>query len=253
MLLFLPIRTHAFRERLPIGTLALIAVNLAVFAAQWAGVVDGAAWALTWGEITPVAWLTSNFIHGSIVHVLGNMILLWCVGQILEGTIGPWRLWAVALSIGVVQCALEQVLFLGAEEGGSYGASAMVFGLLVTAAMWAPRSSVETVTMILFRFRRIELSITALASLFLGFEVVYAAAGLFTPSGAVLHLMGALVALPIAYGALRLGLVDCGGWDFLSLRERAKQEHAEAIRAERDALAARSRRKGRPADRDLRW
>lgn len=220
MLFFLPVRTHAYSERPPVGTLLLIAANVVVFLAVRAEVLQAEDLVLRWGEVTPFAWLTSNFVHAGWMHLIGNMIVLWAVGQVVEGTVGPWRFASVALLIGALECALEQVVFLGADEGVSFGASSMIYGLLVTAVVWAPRSTVDTVTFLLFRFRWIELSIGGLAAIMVTFEVLYAAVGHFAPSSAMLHLAGAAVGLPVALVFLRLELVDCGGWDWFSVRAR---------------------------------
>jgi hypothetical protein len=96
----------------------------------------------------------------------------------------------------------------------------MIFGLLVTSAIWAPRSHVETVTMFIHRVYHSDLSIGALAAIMVFVEAVYAFTGLFLPSSALLHLAGAAVGLPVALAFLRWNVVDCGGWDWFSLCRR---------------------------------
>ena len=94
---------------------------------------------LQYGTFKPWQWITSNFMHAGIMHLLGNMFCLWGFGLVVEGKIGWWRFLLVYLGIGITQCGLEQTLMLFADEGGSLGASAIIYGLMAMCMVWAPR------------------------------------------------------------------------------------------------------------------
>ena len=68
MFFFLPINTDAPIYHFPWATLSMILANCLVFVAMLTGDVSAAEWSLQYGEINPVQWLTSNFIHGGFLH-----------------------------------------------------------------------------------------------------------------------------------------------------------------------------------------
>ena len=53
--------------------------------------------------------LTSMFLHGSWLHLLGNMLYLWIVGDNVEEVLGSFRYLAVYLSCGLVG-SLAQIM-----------------------------------------------------------------------------------------------------------------------------------------------
>src|ERR1700722_1698992 len=59
----------------------------------------------------PVRWtlLTSMFLHGSWMHLLGNMLYLWIVGDNVEEVLGSFRFLVVYLACGLVG-SLAQIL-----------------------------------------------------------------------------------------------------------------------------------------------
>lgn len=106
----------------------LIAVNVAVFAAQLAvpGVtelglkdnvlIDAGQW---WRFLTPA------FLHGSIGHLILNMVSLHSLGPLVEWTGGRSRFVAIYLSAAV---AGNIVSYFG-DSHPSLGASGAIFGL----------------------------------------------------------------------------------------------------------------------------
>ena len=241
MLLFVPVRTDAYRERFPLGTVLLILANVAVFFLIRSGSIeDLSGWVLIYGELSPAQWFTSVFTHFGWLHLIGNMVFLWCFGQVVEGVAGFWRFLGLYLLIGALQCGLEQGLVLlaspasGSPEviGISYGASAAIFGLLAVAMVWAPRTRIDTLfvywVIVVAGARIGRVSLLVLGTAYLGLEGVgaclgateLASGGQLPVTSALLHLSGAAVGLPLALVLLRLNAVDCGGWDYFSRRQR---------------------------------
>src|SRR5687767_7090689 len=123
--MLIPFRTDAPIYHWPFATVSLIVINTLIALAVAAGTFpEPEEWILRHGEFNPLQWFTSNFIHGGIFHVLGNMFFLWGFGLVVEGKLGWWKFLILYLGLGVTQSAIEQTIMLGAEEGGSYGASA---------------------------------------------------------------------------------------------------------------------------------
>lgn len=94
----------------------------------------------------------------------------------------------------------------------------MIYGFLAAAFVLAPRARVESIVILGPYVRYLDLSLRWLAVLLVGLELVQVLFELFSPSSALLHLSGAAVGLPLAVLGLKLGWLDAGGWDALSLR-----------------------------------
>ena len=81
----------------PYVTWLLIAVNVAVFVTFNLQMPDEALgeWTLAWGYDVADPFsrqlLTSMFMHGGIAHLLGNMWVLWIVGDNVEDKLGAGR------------------------------------------------------------------------------------------------------------------------------------------------------------------
>jgi len=73
-------------------------------------------------------WLTSGFVHGSLLHLGLNMFMLFQFGTHLEQIIGRWRfayLYALSLVGGSIS-----INVLGAPNQLHVGASGAIFGLI---------------------------------------------------------------------------------------------------------------------------
>lgn len=80
----------------------------------------------------PWTFLTAGFLHGSITHLLLNMVALWMVGRYLEQSMGHWRYLGVYLVS--ILAGNTAVLLLAAPMSVSWvtpvlGASGGIFGL----------------------------------------------------------------------------------------------------------------------------
>lgn len=182
---------------------------------------------LTYGHgLRPWQWITSNFVHGDLLHLLGNMFCLWGFGLVVEGKTGWWRFLLIALGIGVTQCAAEQTLMLLVSEGGSLGASSIIFGLVAICMIWAPRNEMNCILFILFRPVVFQASLYSIAGIALLIEFV---TGTITAmllvdqrlgvaiGSQVLHLMGAALGLGVGIFMLKKRWIDCEGWDLFSV------------------------------------
>ena len=86
MILYFPYGTDAPIYYRPIITIAMIVINVLVFASYTPGERLFAAdapvavepYMLAIGDgLHPVQWLTCNFLHANIFHLIGNMLFLW--------------------------------------------------------------------------------------------------------------------------------------------------------------------------------
>jgi membrane associated rhomboid family serine protease len=127
----------------PVVSYAIIAICVVVYLLQVVDpaitekiVFDGGA-----ARHQPWRFLTAAFAHGSITHILFNMLALWAVGaEYLEKLLGGLRYAAVYL-VSALGGSVVYMLFTGPRQfpysppyqefwsGGTVGASGAVFGL----------------------------------------------------------------------------------------------------------------------------
>ena len=112
---------------------------------------------------------TSMFLHGGLLHLLGNMLFLWIYGDNVEDRLGKLGFLLAYLATGVVACLGDGVLRVGSTIP-SVGASGAISGVLGFYFLWFPRNRVR-VWVFLFPFfaNVIELR----ARIVLGFYIVF--------------------------------------------------------------------------------
>jgi membrane associated rhomboid family serine protease len=92
----------------------------------------------------PINVLTSMFLHGSWMHLLGNMWFLWLFGNNIEDSMTRPRFVAFYLLSGLA-AALAQVLANPASEVPMVGASGAISGVMGAYLVLFPRVRVFTV------------------------------------------------------------------------------------------------------------
>ena len=101
------------------------------------------------GGLTVGALLTSMFLHGGWLHLLGNLWFLWIFGNNVEDALGRVRFLGFYLCAGVL-AALAHV----ASDPGSpvpmVGASGAISGVMGAYLMLFPRAHVRTLLFLLF-------------------------------------------------------------------------------------------------------
>jgi membrane associated rhomboid family serine protease len=250
--MLIPVGTDAPIYHWPKATAALIVLNVAAFLAvpppglfgrRGAGADDPDEvievvvsnfdrYALALGDgLHPVQWVTHNFLHYGVGHLLGNMFFLWAFGLVVEGKLGASKFLATVLAMGTLHGALVQTLLLrSGQEGHAAGASAVVYGLLAVCMVWAPRNELDCLVFFGIGFRMYvdhwHLRYTTVALLYVGGQVLFMGLAGFTGRVAVSemgHLSGAFWGAVLATALLKAGWVDCEGWDLFSLATRKRQ------------------------------
>lgn len=153
--MFLPLRDENPTFRFPVWTLALIAVNVAVFAAAALSPEGLPSFILKYGAVprgivrlsSPQTLLTSMFVHASLLHLLGNMLYLWVFGNNVEDFLGPVRFPLFYLASGCA-AALLQVAFSPGSRLPMVGASGAIAGILGAYWVLFPRARVMTLIFI---------------------------------------------------------------------------------------------------------
>ena len=126
------------------------------------GIRDAGPQAPTWLTV-----FTSMFMHGSILHIAGNMLFLWIFGNNIEDSMGRVRFLLFYLLGGIA--ALAAQVAVGPDAAiPTVGASGAVSAVLGGYLLMYPRARVVTVIFLVFFFTVIELP----ALLVLGFWIV---------------------------------------------------------------------------------
>jgi membrane associated rhomboid family serine protease len=256
-MIIVPLTTDAPIYHWPRATVGLIVANVAVFVAEMTATDRSVfePYLLATGQgLHPLQWLTHNFLHADILHLVGNMIFLWAYGIVVEGKIGWLPFLLVYLGIGTAHGAVIQAAYLGASEPGVVlGASAIIFGLMAMAMIWAPVNDLTCFYFVMFGFRiftnirQIPIWVFALLQIVLqigGMTAAWVLRGDPMSSG-LLHLSGLLWGLVVGIAMVKLGLVDCEGYDVFSLR--SKRRSLKASWKARERRLDLSRENDRPA------
>jgi membrane associated rhomboid family serine protease len=108
------------------------------------------------GQVSPgVTILTSMFLHGSILHVAGNMLYLWIFGNNVEDAMGHVRFLLFYLICGIA-AALTLAAIDPASRVPMIGASGAISGVLAAYVLLFPRARVTVIVplgIIFFPFR----------------------------------------------------------------------------------------------------
>lgn len=145
-------------------------------------------------------FLTFQFLHGSWMHLILNMMGIWFLGKMVEEQLGPKKYLAFYLVCGIFGAFLYLLLnLLGSVLGIDFpfllpnhpatpliGASAGVFGVVMACAYIAPNESMQ-----LF-FPPITMRMKTLAYAFVGISVVMLYVGSKNAGGEAAHLGGAI-------------------------------------------------------------
>lgn len=93
--------------------------------------------------------LTSMFIHGGFLHILGNMWFLWIFAPAIEDLLGHGRFLIFYLACGVA-AALLQTIVSSFSPVPTVGASGAIAGVMGAYLIKFPRARVVTLVIIIF-------------------------------------------------------------------------------------------------------
>ena len=177
----IPLRDTIPSDRTAWVTRALLLVNVVVFGAE---VLRGSALEafLYQYSVVPAHWtlsspsdlldwprlfltlLTSQFLHGSVLHLASNMLYLWIFADNVEDRVGHGRFLLLYLASGIA-AALAQIVFSPRSPVPMVGASGAIAGVLGAYLLMFPSARIVTLVPLGWFWETIE--IPALA--FLGF------------------------------------------------------------------------------------
>jgi membrane associated rhomboid family serine protease len=131
----------------------------------------------TWETI-----FTSMFMHGSILHIAGNMLFLWIFGNNVEDSMGPVKFVGFYLLGGLAALAL-QIAVGPNSTAPTVGASGAIAAVLGGYIVLYPRARVLTLIFIIFFFTVFELPALVMLGIWFAEQAVFGAANLTNPTG----------------------------------------------------------------------
>lgn len=211
----IPLKDNIPTDRTAVVTIALIVINVLVyFVLQRGGVFsappDGLV--VNWGVIPyelwnygdhcrlagsqlacgaqsssgePPTWVTpfsSMFMHGSVLHLAGNMLFLWIFGNNVEDSMGRLK-FIVFYLLGGFAAIAAQVATNPNDPAPMIGASGAVAGVLGAYAVLYPRARVVTLIFIVIIFTVIELPAFIMLGLWFGQQILLGSLELTGPEG----------------------------------------------------------------------
>ena len=169
----------------PLVTIALILANAAVFFYELSldprllesliyqmgmvpAAVTGSFIPGTGGYFTLV---TSMFLHGGWMHVIGNMLYLWIFGNNIEDSMGHLRFILFYLITGLAAAAAH-LAFNAASTVPTIGASGAVSGVLGAYLVLFPHARVQTLVTLGFFIRIIYVPAWVLLLFWIGLQLL---------------------------------------------------------------------------------
>jgi membrane associated rhomboid family serine protease len=119
--------------------------------------------------------ITSMFLHGGWMHVIGNMWYLWIFGDNVEDRLGHGRYIVFYLMAGAV-AALGQIVMEPSSTLPTIGASGAIAGVMGAYFVLYPRSRVVTVVTLIFFWEIVELPAIVLLGFWFLMQLVNAGA-----------------------------------------------------------------------------
>ena len=95
-----------------------------------------------------LALVTSMFLHGSLMHLGGNMLFLWVFGNNVEDHVGRFKYILFYLAAGVV-ATIAHVLAQVDSTIPVIGASGAIAGVMGAYAVWFPKAQVRTIVVVM--------------------------------------------------------------------------------------------------------
>jgi len=204
-----PIRDHNPSDRTPFVTWALILINVVVFLSYFPGISGREAHLVSfyqqWGLVArdvlagtaPQTLLTSMFLHGGWMHLIGNMVFLYIFGDNLEDLMGHVG-FALFYLAGGVAAAGGQILSDPGSTVPMVGASGAIAAVMGGYLMMFPRARIDVLVILVVFVRVFTIPAWLMLGLWFGLQLV---------SGLSMDLVGGGVAYWAHAGGFIAGLV----------------------------------------------
>lgn len=210
-----PIRDQNPTGRVPYVTYALIAANVVAFFSHWILLVGEAAASQVYLDYAMFPLMishgehlytlvTSMFMHGSFMHIAGNMLFLYIFGDNMEEQFGRVRYLLFYLASGVA-AALLQVLAEPLSSVPMVGASGAIAGVMGGYLLLFPKARVDILLILIIIWRVITVPAWLMLGLWFGVQL-FGGLGTPTDEGGVAywaHIGGFVAGMAMTWGLWR--------------------------------------------------
>ncbi len=191
MFFLLPIRTSIWPRRTPYANYALIAINVIIFFLSYSFhrtypfMIDGhiisinghmlplpiRPWAMDW-ILLPGHWhywqfLSYAFLHGSLLHIIGNMFFLYLFGANINDKLGHIR-YVIFYLMGAIVSGVGFALLRPSSLEPTLGASGAIAAVTGAYLVLFPQTQITVLYWIIFFLGTFEIP----ALYFIGFKLI---------------------------------------------------------------------------------
>jgi len=186
---------------------------LDAFVTQWGVVPANVSAAIEQRQLTSVVLLTlvtSQFLHGSWLHLGGNLLFLWIFGNNIEDRMGPALFLAFYLVGGVV-ADLTQVAIDPTATVPLIGASGAIAAALGAYLVLFPRARIQSLVFLGFFYQLIAVPAIIVLGFWFALQLIDGVAALGTPAAGqpgvafFAHIGGFLFGVLVALAIRRWG------------------------------------------------
>jgi membrane associated rhomboid family serine protease len=151
--------------------------------------------------------LTAMFLHGGLMHLLGNMLYLWIFGDNVEYAMGPLRFLVFYVLCGAAAAGSQLAINPGSTVP-IIGASGAIAGTLAAYFMLYPFARVLTLVPIFFFLRLISIPAVFLLGFWFVLQVISGAGSLGSSGGVAwfAHIGGFLTGVLLVFPFRRRGI-----------------------------------------------
>lgn len=179
----IPLKDENPTETFPIVTVLFIVINASAFAYEVSLGVANIEPFVRAMAVVPVeigqglaireygTLLTSLFLHGGPVHLLGNMLYLWIFGNNVEDALGHFRFIVFYLLCGVA-ASVTHIVLNASSNIPVIGASGAISGVLGAYLILYPRARVLVLVPLFFFIRIVRVPAFVVLGLWIVLQIV---------------------------------------------------------------------------------
>ena len=212
---FLPYAFETLLDRRPWANWAIIALCVAMTFALWMGSFsESEIENLVLQSWQPSQMIGSLFLHGDILHLVGNMIFLWVFGNAICSNTNNWLYPLLYFSCGLAAGAVHLLV----DGGPAIGASGAINGIVGLVLVIYPVNRVSVFWWFMIRGGTFSVRSYVLIVIWLAFDIW----GAMTGGGNIAywdHLGGLAFGIGLGFLCLRFRIIETTEWDNETLPE----------------------------------
>ncbi len=184
----IPLKDNNPTKTLPVVTLSLIFINIAIFLYQLSLGPGGERFIFQMGvipynlthagdlghppSIPPfLTLITAMFLHGGLIHLLGNMLYLWIFGNNIEDSLGPLKFLSFYLICGIL-ASFTHIFKSSDSTTPVIGASGAIAGVLGAYLLLYPKARILTLVFFFYFIRLVKIPAIIVLSFWFLFQVI---------------------------------------------------------------------------------